>query len=210
MKVLVADPFEPSGIEGLRAAGCEVVHDPALKDEALVAALGRDRGGRPGRPVDQGDRRDAGCRRPRADRPGRRRLQHDRCRRRIGARDLRLELPRQERRGRGGTHVGADPRPRPADPRQRHRAAGRAVEQEGVRQGQGPVRVDAGLLGFGSIAQEVARRAQAFGLHIVVWSRRFAEQPDRGLRGLRSRVDPRVAGLGRRDARGRGGRRRTS
>src|SRR6476646_6446946 len=39
MKVLVADPFEPSGIEGLRAAGCEVIHDAALQDETLVAAL---------------------------------------------------------------------------------------------------------------------------------------------------------------------------
>ena len=40
MKVLVADPFEQSGLDGLRAAGCEVVHDAALKDEALAAALG--------------------------------------------------------------------------------------------------------------------------------------------------------------------------
>ena len=39
MKVLVADPFEASGLDGLRAAGCEVVHDAGLKDEALVAAL---------------------------------------------------------------------------------------------------------------------------------------------------------------------------
>ena len=39
MKVLVADQFERSGLDGLRAAGCDVVHDAALKDEALVAAL---------------------------------------------------------------------------------------------------------------------------------------------------------------------------
>jgi D-3-phosphoglycerate dehydrogenase len=31
-----------------------------------------------------------------------------------------------------------------------------------------------GLLGFGSIAQEVARRAQAFGMNVVAWSRSFA------------------------------------
>ena len=36
-----------------------------------------------------------------------------------------------------------------------------------------------GLLGFGSIGQEVARRAQAFGLDLVIWSRRFAQEPDR-------------------------------
>jgi D-3-phosphoglycerate dehydrogenase / 2-oxoglutarate reductase len=34
-----------------------------------------------------------------------------------------------------------------------------------------------GLLGFGTIAQEVARRAQAFGLDLVIWSRRFARDP---------------------------------
>ena len=30
-----------------------------------------------------------------------------------------------------------------------------------------------GLLGFGNIAQEMARRAQAFGMDIVIWARRF-------------------------------------
>src|SRR6187200_3195087 len=39
MKILVADQFEQSGIDGLRAAGCEVAYEPALKDEALAAAL---------------------------------------------------------------------------------------------------------------------------------------------------------------------------
>src|SRR5688500_11328834 len=45
MKVLVADKFEKSGLDGLRAAGCEVVSDPDLKDEALreaIAATGAD------------------------------------------------------------------------------------------------------------------------------------------------------------------------
>ncbi len=39
MKVLVADTFEQSGIDGLTAAGCEVVYQPELKDEALAEAL---------------------------------------------------------------------------------------------------------------------------------------------------------------------------
>ncbi|HSK10474.1 MAG TPA: NAD(P)-dependent oxidoreductase [Vicinamibacterales bacterium] len=41
MKVLVADKFEKSGIDGLKAAGCEVIFEPDLKDAALVEALGR-------------------------------------------------------------------------------------------------------------------------------------------------------------------------
>src|SRR5213594_205147 len=39
MKVLVADKFEESGRRGLQKAGCEVVYDPELKDEALVGAI---------------------------------------------------------------------------------------------------------------------------------------------------------------------------
>src|SRR6187549_2770883 len=40
MKVLIADKFEQSGIDGLEAAGCEVISDPDLKDAALGAAIG--------------------------------------------------------------------------------------------------------------------------------------------------------------------------
>ena len=39
MVVLVADAFERSGIDALRAAGCEVVHDPSLSGDALAGAL---------------------------------------------------------------------------------------------------------------------------------------------------------------------------
>jgi D-3-phosphoglycerate dehydrogenase len=39
MKVLVADKFEKSGIDGLKAAGCEVVYEPDLKDDGLAAAI---------------------------------------------------------------------------------------------------------------------------------------------------------------------------
>ena len=43
MKVLVADKFEKSGIDGLKAAGCDVIYQPDLKDDALTAAI-RDAG----------------------------------------------------------------------------------------------------------------------------------------------------------------------
>lgn len=39
MKVLVADKFEKSGIEGLTRAGCEVVYEPDAKDDTLTEAI---------------------------------------------------------------------------------------------------------------------------------------------------------------------------
>ena len=36
MKVLVADKFEQTGIDGLTSAGCDVVYSPDLKDESLT------------------------------------------------------------------------------------------------------------------------------------------------------------------------------
>jgi D-3-phosphoglycerate dehydrogenase len=39
MKILVADKFEQSGLEGLKSLGCSVVYDPSLKDDALVDAI---------------------------------------------------------------------------------------------------------------------------------------------------------------------------
>jgi D-3-phosphoglycerate dehydrogenase len=39
MRVLVADQFEQSGIDGLAAAGCEVIYSPALCDQSLVEAV---------------------------------------------------------------------------------------------------------------------------------------------------------------------------
>src|SRR4029077_5921864 len=43
MKLLIADKFEQSGIDGLKAANCDVVYQPDLKDEALAASI-RDSG----------------------------------------------------------------------------------------------------------------------------------------------------------------------
>jgi len=36
MRVLIADKFEQSGVDGLQATGCEVLFHPGLKDEALA------------------------------------------------------------------------------------------------------------------------------------------------------------------------------
>jgi D-3-phosphoglycerate dehydrogenase len=44
MKVLVADTFEQSGLEAIEAAGCEVIYRPELADERLAEALASTRG----------------------------------------------------------------------------------------------------------------------------------------------------------------------
>jgi len=41
MHVLIADKFEQSGQDGLKAAGCQVTYQPGLKDDALAEAIGR-------------------------------------------------------------------------------------------------------------------------------------------------------------------------
>ncbi len=41
MRVLIADEFEQSGRDKLRDLGCEISFQPALKDEALTAAIGQ-------------------------------------------------------------------------------------------------------------------------------------------------------------------------
>lgn len=39
MHVLIADPFQSAGVEGLRALGCQVSHEPAASGETLVDAV---------------------------------------------------------------------------------------------------------------------------------------------------------------------------
>ena len=39
MRVLVADKFEKSGLEGLKSLGCEVLYEPDAKDDALTATI---------------------------------------------------------------------------------------------------------------------------------------------------------------------------
>jgi D-3-phosphoglycerate dehydrogenase len=178
MKVLVADQFEQSGLDGLRAAGCEVVHDAALKDEALVAALGET-----GAEVlvvrstkVTAEMMDAGSLALIV---------------RAGAGYNTIDVPAASARGiyvsncpgknaiavaelAFGLILALDRRipDNVAELRAGHWNKKEFSKARGVHG------ATLGLLGFGSIAQELARRAQAFGLHIVIWSRRFAEHPD--------------------------------
>ena len=127
MKVLVADKFETSGLEGLRAAGLRggLRAGPEGRRAAArrFATSGADvlvvRGTKVTAAM-----LDAGRLSPRRSR--RRRLQHDRRRGRVDARHLRVQLSRQERHRRRGAGVRPDARARSPHPRQRRGAARRA------------------------------------------------------------------------------------
>ena len=174
MKVLVADKFEQSGLEGLRGLGCEVAYEPGLKGDALGRALAQ---GGADVLVVRSTRVDAA-----ALDAGRLALVV-----RAGAGYNTIDVAAASARGiyvsncpgknavavaelAFGLILALDRRiaDNAADLR-----AGRWNKQQYGR-ARGLHGRTLGLLGFGSIAQEVARRAQAFGLHLVIWSRRFA------------------------------------
>jgi D-3-phosphoglycerate dehydrogenase len=176
MKVLVADPFEQSGIDGLRAAGCEVVHDPGLKDEALAAALGETKAQVlvvrstkvTAAMMDAGHlalivRAGAGYNTIDVAHASARGIYVSNCpgKNAIAVAELAFGLILALDR-RIPDNVAA-------------LRAGSWNKKE-YSKAAGVFGKTLGLIGFGSIGQELARRAQAFGLDLVIWSRRFQDQ----------------------------------
>jgi D-3-phosphoglycerate dehydrogenase len=183
MKVLIADQFEQSGRDGLAAAGCEVVFDPSLNDEALVDALratGAEvlvvrstkvtaammespslalivRAGAGYNTIDVAAASAHGV--YVSNCPGKNAVAVAEL-----ALGLILALDRRIPDNTAALQAGQ------WNKKEFSKAAG--------LQGR-----TLGLLGFGNIAQEVARRAQAFGMNLVIWSRRFETQPDADLAG---------------------------
>ena len=173
MKVLVADAFEKSGVEGLRAAGCDVVIDPALKDDALrdaIAASAADvlivRGTKVTAPMlDAGRlslivRAGAGYNTIDVAGASRRGIYVSNCpgKNAIAVAELAFALILSLDR-RVPDNV--------ADLR-----AGKWNKKEYSR-ARGLYGRTLGLLGVGSIGREMIRRAAGFGLDVVLWSRRF-------------------------------------
>jgi D-3-phosphoglycerate dehydrogenase len=173
MKVLVADPFEQTGLDALAAAGCEVVFDPALKDDALVAALAETRAEAlivrstkvGAAMMDAGAlalivRAGAGYDTIDVAAASARGIYVSNCpgKNAIAVAELVLGL------------VLALDRRIPDNVAELR--AGRWDKKE-FSKARGLHGRTLGLLGFGNIAQEVARRAQAFGMEIVIWARRF-------------------------------------
>jgi D-3-phosphoglycerate dehydrogenase len=176
MKVLIADSFEASGLEGLKNAGCEVLYEPELSGDALVRAIassGADVLVVRSTPVtepmlDAGAlalivRAGAGVNTIDVAGASRRGIYVSNCPGRNSVAVAELAF---------GLILALDRRipDNVADLR-----AGRWNKKE-YSKARGLYGRTLGLLGFGSIGQEMARRAMAFGMTTVVWSRRFGRE----------------------------------
>jgi D-3-phosphoglycerate dehydrogenase len=181
VKVLIADKFEQSGIDGLRAAGCEVIVQPELKDEALQAAIAQTqaevlvvRGTAVTAPMLEAGalalivRAGAGYNTIDVATASRRGIYVSNCpgKNAIAVAELTLGLMLALDR-RIPDNVAA-------------LRAGKWNKKEFAK-AHGIFGSTLGLIGYGNIGQEVARRALAFGMQVCVWSRRFAggeQKPD--------------------------------
>ena len=178
MRVLIADTFERSGLDGLKDAGCEVVYKPELKDEALALAI-RETG------ADVLVVRGTAVTGPMLERGSLSLIV------RAGAGYNTIDVATASRRG---IYVSNCPGKNAIAVAELAFALLLAVDRRvpdevaDLRAGtwnkkeyskaRGLFGRTIGLLGYGSIGQEMARRAHAFGMPIVVWSRRFATGRD--------------------------------
>ena len=173
MKVLIADTFERSGIEGLKAAGCDVVYEPELKDETLRAAIGSTgadvlvvRGTRVTGPMlDSGRlslivRAGAGYNTIDVAGASTRGIYVSNCpgKNAIAVAELAFAL------------ILALDRRVPDNVSELR--AGKWSKKE-FSKAAGLYGRTLGLLGAGNIGQEMIRRAAGFGMNIVLWSRRY-------------------------------------
>jgi D-3-phosphoglycerate dehydrogenase / 2-oxoglutarate reductase len=174
MKVLIADTFERSGIDGLKASGCDVVYEPDLKDAALVQAIDDTaadvlivRGTAvSAAALESGAlslvvRAGAGYNTIDVATASKRGIYVSNCpgKNAVAVAELAFAL------------VLAIDRHLPDNVADLRAGAWNKKEYSKAR---GLFGRTLGLLGYGSIGQEVAKRAHAFGMPVVVWSRRFA------------------------------------
>lgn len=174
MKVLIADKFEQSGLDGLNAAGCDVIYQPDLKDDALTQAL-RDSSADvlvvrstavTGPMLETGSlslvvRAGAGYNTIDVATASRRGIYVSNCpgKNAIAVAELAfgLVLALDRRVPDNVADLRAD-----------------IWNKKEYSRARGLFGRTLGLLGYGNIGQEMAKRAHAFGMPIVVWSRRFA------------------------------------
>jgi D-3-phosphoglycerate dehydrogenase len=190
MKVLIADKFEKSGVEGLQAAGCEVVLEPDLKDDTLAKAI-----------ADTG----ADVLIVRSTKVTEAMLDAGRLSLivRAGAGYNTIDVAAASKRG---IYVSNCPGKNAIAVAELAWALLLAVDRRipdnvaDLRAGKwnkkeyskarGLYGQTLGVLGVGNIAAEVIKRAAAFGMNVVVWSRRFD-----GKTGPISEADAKAAGL---------------
>src|SRR5918997_3749959 len=176
MRVLVADKFEQSGIDGLKAAGCDVLYEPELAYRALGEGIGRTA-------ADVLVVRSTKVTDPMLDAGNLSLIV------RAGAGVNTIDVPAASKRGiyvsncpgknsiavaelAFGLVLALDRR---IPDNVAELRAGKWNKKE-YSKAKGLYGRTLGLLGFGSIGQEMARRAQAFGMPVLVWSRRFTER----------------------------------
>ena len=174
MNVLIADKFEASGLAGLRALGCTVAYEPQLTDAALAAALAASAAQVlivRSTPVTEA-MLDAG---------------HLSLIVRAGAGVNTIDVAAASRRG---IYVANCPGKNAVAVAELAFALMLALDRRvadnvaDLRRGvwnkkafseaRGLFGRTLALIGFGNIGQEVAHRARAFGMPVIVWSRRFA------------------------------------
>lgn len=182
MKVLVADKFERSGLDALAAMGCEVSYKPDAADQALADAV-RSTGAEilvvrstkvQEAVLDAGSlslivRAGAGVNTIDVAGASARGIYVSNCpgKNSVAVAELALGL------------ILALDRRIPDNVAELRAGAWNKKEYSKARGLHGRT---LGLLGFGNIGQEVATRARAFGMPVVVWSRRFASNPGEAAR----------------------------
>jgi D-3-phosphoglycerate dehydrogenase / 2-oxoglutarate reductase len=186
MKVLVADKFEQSGLAGLEAAGCEVVYQADLKDQALADAIRASaadvlvvRGTRvSAEMLDAGRlslvvRAGAGYNTIDVEAASKRGIYVSNCpgKNAIAVAELAFAL------------ILALDRRVPDNVADLRAGTWNKAEYSKAR---GLYGRRLGLLGAGNIGREMIRRAAAFGMSVVLWSRRLAGE-DRPLTEAESR-----------------------
>ncbi len=182
MKVLVADKFEQSGLDGLKAMGCQVSYQPDAVEQALadaVRATAADvlvvRSTKvPASVLDAGPlslivRAGAGVNTIDVAGASARGIYVSNCPGKNSVAVAELAL---------GLMLALDRRI-PDNVAELRAGTWNKKEFSKARGLHGRT---LGLLGFGNIGQEVAARARAFGMPVVVWSRRFAANPDEAAR----------------------------
>ena len=175
MKVLIADKFEKSGLDGLKAAGCDVIFQPDASGDSLIAAI-KDSGAAvlvvrstkvTAPMLDAGElslivRAGAGVNTIDVAGASQRGIYVSNCPGKNSVAVAELAM---------GLILSVDRR---IPDNVAELRAGKWNKKE-FSKARGLLGQTLGLIGFGHIGQEVAVRARAFGMPVLVWSRRFAE-----------------------------------